>query len=79
MEYETTLIKYIDHSELKPGENYYIQDTESNDGYWYLKFERHSGSRNQYNWFICLDEPKMNLIKHINVILKSHIKNISKK
>jgi len=85
MEYETTLIKYIDHFELKPGENYYIQDTESNDGYWYLKFKRHSGSRNQYNWFICLDEPKdefkfnQTYKCYIKISHKEYIKKIKEK
>lgn len=59
-EYNTNLIKYINHSHLISGENYYIQDTESSD-YWYLKFKRHSGARNQYNWFTSLHDPNVTL------------------
>jgi hypothetical protein len=53
---ETGLICYINDSELKPGEKYYIQDTESTN-YWYLTFKRYSGSRKQYKWFTYLREP----------------------
>ena len=68
----TNLIYYINNSDLIPGNNYYIEDSETSDNYWYLKFKRHSGSRNQYNWFTCLDEPKCTL--KFNQTYKYYIK-----